>query len=427
MKEKSRQVDDGVNVSPDLVDNSPGIKKSESDTLHQREIVKTLSSTPRAIDKYCIKGDIWEKYDISTITVIGSGGQGMVYKVQQKNSDNIVAIKQLSLTDEVGQKYLKREVIINHILRTVGVKGVAAAKEMFMHQDNVYLVFEWIANGSVAQLLNQYIIEEKRAKDGAVKCSRETGIGEEGALAIGVQILDTLTHLHKLKVAHRDIKPENVLVGADNCVYLGDFGCSIIYGENPVLQSRVGTPGYTDPDVWKNRSKGYHAQASDVYSFGKLLQELAGAGTLSIQFKELIAECELSENERPTFITLSKNLLWSKLRVPQVAAQLISVLLACGNKIERLKEDLTEVHGSYFYAGADDSGEGDIWSNWSYTPEDSDTIEDDNNYFLETSNPVFSDTTPNSNSAASKPRNAPLDFNNNPNENTPQNRDAENL
>lgn len=67
--------------------------------------------------------------------------------------------------------------------------------------------------------------------------SETTGLGLENRFnaitqSIMYQTLAALAHLHGLGIAHRDIKPNNILLTAEGCVQLIDFGIAWKEREN---------------------------------------------------------------------------------------------------------------------------------------------------------------------------------------------------
>ena len=91
------------------------------------------------------------------------------------------------------------------------------------------------------------------------------------------QALLGLGHLHARGVIHKDVKPSNFLVMREGHVVVSDFDISTdrtvsdrtSTGRGVVGQ---GTHGYMAPEVLEG---GAHSKASDMYSFGVSLAELA--------------------------------------------------------------------------------------------------------------------------------------------------------
>ncbi|MCE4556680.1 serine/threonine-protein kinase [Roseateles cellulosilyticus] len=93
-----------------------------------------------------------------------------------------------------------------------------------------------------------------------------------------LQAMAAVAHAHARLVVHRDLKPGNVLVDADGCVTLLDFGLAkLIDGEQAgatavtEFAGRALTPNYASPEQIRGEPLG---TASDVYSLGVLAFEL---------------------------------------------------------------------------------------------------------------------------------------------------------
>jgi serine/threonine protein kinase len=105
-----------------------------------------------------------------------------------------------------------------------------------------------------------------------------------GVLGLLVTVCDAVTHAHAQLIIHCDLKPSNLLVGASGHVWLVDFGIARLLDlddsrapQSPVSQGAHGfTPRFSSPE----QEAGEHVTtASDVFSLGRLMQELLAHGS----------------------------------------------------------------------------------------------------------------------------------------------------
>jgi [calcium/calmodulin-dependent protein kinase] kinase len=84
------------------------------------------------------------------------------------------------------------------------------------------------------------------------------------------QIISALIYLHNHGVAHLDIKPQNLLLGAEDHVYLVDFGISELMMDNDSNNVRctgMGTPAYMAPEVCRG-DEIVDGEAVDTWCLG---------------------------------------------------------------------------------------------------------------------------------------------------------------
>ncbi|XP_068664181.1 mitogen-activated protein kinase kinase 9-like [Aristolochia californica] len=203
--------------------------------------------------------------DLETVSTLGHGNGGIVYKVRHKRTSNLYALKvvQIPSSDvESGcllRSQLTREMDIlartdsPHVVRCHGIfkKDVAG---------DVALVLEYMDSGTLESLVQQ------------------SGTLPEDVLAsVAKQVLQGLNYLHGLKIVHRDIKPSNLLVNSKMEVKISDFGVSkIMVRRLETCASYVGTNAYMSPERFDPETNGgsYDAFAGDIWSLGVTLWEL---------------------------------------------------------------------------------------------------------------------------------------------------------
>jgi serine/threonine protein kinase len=184
---------------------------------------------------------------------LGGGGFGSVFKGMLSDS-TVIAVKKLESISQ-GEKQFRTEVrtigTVNHV-NLVRLRGFCSegAKKL--------LVYDYMPNGS----LESHLFHEKFLD---WKTRYQIAIGTARGLA----------YLHEKCrecIIHCDIKPENILLDANLCPKVADFGLAKLVGRefSRVLTTMRGTRGYLAPE-WIS---GMPITAkTDVYSYGMMLFE----------------------------------------------------------------------------------------------------------------------------------------------------------
>lgn len=201
---------------------------------------------------------------------IGSGGFGEVYKAHDKQNNRNVAIKvfqkQLGQDDNAAIDWEREaqhalSLKDKHIIESYEFVQPSSGDDTGLY----YLVMEYAAKGSLKTL-----IETRKAQNDLF----------QEAIVIDTfrQMLLGLQAVHKTAL-HRDIKPENMLF-VDDVLKLSDFGLAkhIDQATRTRTYKGWGTYIYMAPESW---SLGKMTQATDIYSLGIVLYELA---TLQLPF-----------------------------------------------------------------------------------------------------------------------------------------------
>ena len=180
---------------------------------------------------------------------LGEGGYGSVYKVLQKKTNYLRAVK------AIKKKSVDKNEFINEleVLKTVDHPNIIKLFDCYYDRNFYYMVVEYCSGGD----LFDYIKKEK--------C-----FNEKKAKIIFKQLLSAINHLHKKNIVHRDLKPENIVFikTKDNDIFIKliDFGASITFkGKN--LSQELGTIYYIAPEVFMNN----YNEKADIWSCGIIL------------------------------------------------------------------------------------------------------------------------------------------------------------
>jgi serine/threonine protein kinase len=195
---------------------------------------------------------------------IGQGGFADVYRAVDKKmsgrAPSVVAVKILrdvhELDVEVIRRFRRELRLLDEELHHPHVIPVLAHGET--SEDGIWYAMP-LAKGSLADEIDSFV-------------------GAPGKiLDLTRQVCAGLAYIHQAGVFHRDLKPANILRTAEGTWAIADFGlASEAERKTTALTSTVraglGTVWYTAPEQWRNAKNA--DQHSDIFSLGKILQEL---------------------------------------------------------------------------------------------------------------------------------------------------------
>lgn len=214
---------------------------------------------------------------IRLVERLGQGGMGDVYLGLDERLQRRVAVKALRpdrRLDATARARLLREA---RVLSQLEHPNVCRLYEYLEAPEGDFLVLELVPGRPLRELIGQ------------PRPRREQ-------LRLAIEMAESLVAAHALSVVHRDFKPENVMVTPDGHVKVLDFGlaksglpdlpqlaeagtdASGSGGSVTELGAVLGTPRYMSPEQARGEPL---TAASDMYSFGLVLQELlTGRGPL---------------------------------------------------------------------------------------------------------------------------------------------------
>ncbi|HEX6277121.1 MAG TPA: serine/threonine-protein kinase [Polyangiaceae bacterium] len=192
--------------------------------------------------------------------VIGSGGQGTVYRAFDHWTQRPVAIKVLGSEAAREPRVAERLSREQQALSTL--KGTAAVEVLDVFRGNggeLCLVMELLNGTNLDEHLAK--LEDKRER---MPLARVADIFDP--------IVDTLEIAHRAGILHRDLKPANVFLLEDGGVRLLDFGMARLRKSTPLTADGtvMGSPSFMAPEAWWGKSPLVDHRA-DVYSLGVIL------------------------------------------------------------------------------------------------------------------------------------------------------------
>eukprot|EP00250_Pteridium_aquilinum_P015893 c22824_g2_i1 orf=3-2105(+) len=225
-------------------------------------------------------------------TKIGQGAFGKVYRGMLFNGQE-VAVKVLdSSLPHSDEQFMNEVATIGNIHHV----NVARLVGFCFRKSKRILVYEYISNGS----LDQYLFPSKQF-------SRELVLSWKQRYDIALGIARGLCYMHedcRSCIIHCDIKPQNILLDAEFCPKIADFGLArlLTRDKTRVMTQARGTPGYVAPEFWSFGSGPLSAKF-DVYSYGMVLLEIIRGKRSFSDFNPLM-EAE-SDDELNTWISVS--------------------------------------------------------------------------------------------------------------------------
>ena len=193
--------------------------------------------------------------DYKKLNFIGEGSFASVYRVQNRITESIRAMKIISKSSTCSEEDEQEIVNEINILRTLDHPNVLKIFEFYSDKNSYSIVTELCSGGE----LFQEIVDKGP-------------FNESYSAYVMFQILSAINYCHNMKVIHRDLKPENILiVDRDKNNYprikICDFGTSKMFEKGAVQKKLVGSSYYIAPEVLKKR----YDEKCDIWSCGVIL------------------------------------------------------------------------------------------------------------------------------------------------------------
>ncbi len=218
------------------------------------EVVWTDAEVYRDMqERLAASSHIPTRYEV--LAEIGTGGTGIVYKVRDLETCEIVALKVLKreiASDPDVQENFKRELCL---ARKITHKNVCRIHEFNRANGTAYASMELVEGESLSSRLD-----------------RVGSLPVNEALGIARQICAGLREAHLQGIVHRDLKPANIMLDRNGSVKIMDFGIArMIQRDGPLTGTIVGTAEYMAPEQAELKPV---SPCTDIYALGLLLYEM---------------------------------------------------------------------------------------------------------------------------------------------------------
>ena len=227
-----------------------GIKNSKPKKLFdigKKPTKPVLQKAPK------VPEEIITKSSFEFIGIIGRGGFGKVWRVLNKKTKQIYAMKKMSkckIIDKRSERSIKAE---RDLLSIMNHPFIINMHFSFQDSDFLYIAMDLLTGGDLRyQIFKQKIFFEEQTKF-IISC-----------------IILSLEYIHINNILHRDLKPENLVFDSKGYLKLTDFGIAKIYRKEN-NKDTSGTPGYMAPEVMNAQN---HTIAVDYFALGVIGYEL---------------------------------------------------------------------------------------------------------------------------------------------------------
>lgn len=209
------------------------------------------------------------------LSEIHRGGQGVVYKAIQENTNRIVALKILlqgAFASQRQRQRFEREIDVAASLKH---PNIVTVYDSGVSHNRHYFAMEYVEGKPLeSQIL-------RVSKEGSSRSSKERKEERRHLLEMFQRICEAVAHAHQRGIIHRDLKPSNIRLEEDGEPRILDFGLAKLAftanAEDQAFQTRegefLGTLAYASPEQTTGDPDAVDIR-SDVYSLGMILYEL---------------------------------------------------------------------------------------------------------------------------------------------------------
>jgi DNA-binding NarL/FixJ family response regulator/tRNA A-37 threonylcarbamoyl transferase component Bud32 len=247
------------------------------------------------------------------LALLGTGGNGAVYKARHRYTEKIVAVKilhaDLAQSSDLVARFRQEAVAI----ASLDHANLVSVIDFGMTGDGTFfMVMDYLDGKSLVSIL------------------RESGpMDYKQALPIFIEVCEGVAAAHEAGIIHRDLKPGNVHIlnqgQKGSKVKVLDFGLAKVTGDNNIVMTVpgeiFGSPAFMSPEQCRGMRLDMR---SDIYSMGCLMYQILTGETVfqaqsapEVMYHQIYTQAESFERVNPG------------VKCPQL---LVSIVLKCLEK-----------------------------------------------------------------------------------------------
>jgi serine/threonine protein kinase/Tfp pilus assembly protein PilF len=214
------------------------------------------------------------------IEELGKGGMGKVYKAQDTELKEKVALKLIKPEISADKKTVERFQNELKFARKIVHRNVGRMYDLGKDKGSYFITMEYVEGQDLKSMIRQ---------------SKQLTLGT--AISIAKQVSEGLAEAHRLGVIHRDLKPSNIMIDKDGNARIMDFGIARSLKDKGVTGAGVmiGTPEYMSPEQVEGKDID---QRTDIYSLGVILYEMM-AGRVPFEGDSALTIAVKQKTEKP--------------------------------------------------------------------------------------------------------------------------------
>lgn len=219
------------------------------------------TSDPMALERTSLMTQLSEKARrrYTLVEELGRGAMGIVYKAQDNELEEFVALKilpdNLTQNPEAVQRFRSEA----RSARKLSHPNIVRIHDIGEELGRKYISMEFVAGGD----LKHYFRKLKGGK-----------LEPEEIVRLMIPVASAMDYAHTQQIVHRDLKPANILMDENGTPKVSDFGIAKMLEKTSetIVGAVIGTPLYMSPEQVQGLPVDNRA---DIYALGIMMYEFA--------------------------------------------------------------------------------------------------------------------------------------------------------